>query len=126
MLRQNLTGCILDSSKKLCFQKLKEELSRSKMKFPLILNLPSSYDEDLHEGLSEMLFSLNYHLEEVHGKIPMDAKVFPTSLAERASEEEVEGRFFQSYNYKGHNCSCSFPACFFFSFEDVSCIYPIN
>ena len=88
---------------------------------PLLPNLPSSYDEDLHEGTSEMLFSLNYHLEEVHGKIPLDAKVFPTSLAERASKEELEGSFFQVTITKDTIVVVPFQLVLF-PFDDVSCI----
>jgi len=34
-------------------------------------------------------------MKEVHGEIPMDAKVLPTSLAKRTAEKEVKGSFLQ-------------------------------
>jgi len=34
-------------------------------------------------------------MKEVHGEIPMDAKVLPTSLAKRTTEKEVKGSFLQ-------------------------------
>jgi len=82
---------------------------------PLLPNLPSSYDEDLHEGTSEMLFSLNYHLEEVK------SHWMPTSLAERASKEEVEGSFFQVTITKDTIVVVPFQLVRF-PFDDVSCI----
>ena len=63
---------------------------------PLLPDLPSSNDEDLHEERAlKLLLSLNQHMKEVHGEIPMDAKVLPTSLAKRIAEKEVKGSFLQ-------------------------------
>jgi len=55
--------------------------------------LPCRDNEHFHEErIWKSLFRLYHHLKEVCRKIPLNAKVLPT--AERTSEEEVKGRFF--------------------------------
>jgi len=47
---------------------------------PLLPNLLGSYDENLHEERSlKLLFSINHHLEEIHGEVPMYAQKLPTA-----------------------------------------------
>jgi hypothetical protein len=61
---------------------------------PLLPNLPGSYDENLHEERPlKLLFSIDHHLEEIHGEVPMYAQKLPTGLAERAAEEKMKGSF---------------------------------
>ena len=62
---------------------------------PLFPNLPGSYDENLHEERPlKLLFSIDHHLEEIHGEVPMYAQKLPTGLAERAAEEKMKKSFF--------------------------------
>ena len=54
------------------------------------------------------MFGLYHHLKEVCRKIPLNAKVLPTVLAERTSEEEVKGRFFNIHIAKDINVVVAF------------------
>jgi hypothetical protein len=61
----------------------------------LLPNLPCPNDEELHEEkIQKLLFCLNHHLEEVSGKIPLNAKVLLASLTKRATEEEMKACVF--------------------------------
>ena len=55
----------------------------------LLPNLPVSYDENLHEERPlKLLFSINHHLEEIHGDFPIYARKLP-----KVAEEKMKGSF---------------------------------
>ena len=124
---QSLRACKLVSSKKTLLPGAKGRATTIKDEIvPLLPDLPSSNDEDLHEERAlKLLLSLNQHMKEVHGEIPMDAKVLPTSLAKRTAEKEVKGSFLQVVAAVYAIVVISFQLVLF-SFEDVPCVEPIH
>ena len=75
----------------------------------LLPDLPCRDNEHFHEErIWKSLFGLYHHLKEVCRKIPLNAKVLPTVLAERTSEEEVKGRFFNIHIAKDINVVVAF------------------